>query len=183
MPHILPLPSASLARQWSSWRCVWGHYHVGILPCGPVSKGRGSCSASVCHSTCCLCTPHLVATTHAWHHLNQINVSWSHQTTGHGSRLPSGTTFMQTNLMQCAAYGLSTDWLIPHPFNLCNAGSTHTSISQTQPLDMMLSTCTQLLWSTMARPVLSGTCSVKPLYALGHRAAAQFLGLGNLLIA
>ncbi len=29
---------------------------------------------------------------------------------------------------------------------------THTSISQTQPLDMMLSTCTQLLWSTMARP-------------------------------
>ncbi len=27
-------------------------YHVGIMPCGPVSKGRGSCSASVCHSTC-----------------------------------------------------------------------------------------------------------------------------------
>ncbi len=27
--------------------------------------------------------------------------------------------------------------------------------SQTQPLDMTLSTCTQLLWSTMARPVLS----------------------------
>ncbi len=65
---------------------------------------------------------------------------------------------MQTNLMQCAAYGLSTDRLTPHPFNLCsNAGSTHTSISQTQPLDMTLSTCTQLLWSTMARPVLSGT--------------------------
>ncbi|CAI9561985.1 unnamed protein product [Staurois parvus] len=39
---------------------------------------------------------------------------------------------------------------------LCsNAGSTHTSISQRQPLDMTLSTCTQLLWSTMARPVLS----------------------------
>ncbi len=47
-----PLPSASLARQWSSWRCVWGRYHVGILPCGPVSKGRGSCSAPVCHTTC-----------------------------------------------------------------------------------------------------------------------------------
>ncbi len=48
----------------------------------------------------------------------------------------------------------------PHPFNLCsNAGSTHTSISQTQPLDMTLSTCT-LLWSTMARPVLSGSCPV-----------------------
>ncbi len=91
---------------------------------------------------------------------------------------------MQTNLMQGAAYGLSTDRLTPHPFNLCsNAGSTHTSISQTQPLDMTLSTCTQLLWSTMARPVLSGTCPVKPLYDLGHRAAAQFQGLGNLLIA
>ncbi len=52
MPHWLPLPSASLARQWLSWRWVWGRYHVGILPCGPVSEGRGSCSASVCHSTC-----------------------------------------------------------------------------------------------------------------------------------
>ncbi len=42
----------------------------------------------------------------------------------------------------------------------------------------------------MARPVLSGTCPVKPLYGLGHRAAAQFqfqlsyiTSLGNLLIA
>ncbi len=72
----------------------------------------------------------------------------------------------------------------PHPFNLCsNAGRTHMSISQIQPLDMTLSTCTQLLWSTMARPVLSGTCPVKLLYGLGHRAAAQFQDLGNLLIA
>ncbi|CAI9548320.1 unnamed protein product [Staurois parvus] len=77
--------------------------------------------------------------------------------------------------MQFAVYGLSTDRLTPHPFNLCsNAGSTHTSISQIQPLDMRLSTCTQLLWSTMVRPVLSGTCPVKPLYGLGHCAAAQF---------
>ncbi len=53
---------------------------------------------------------------------------------------------------------------------------THTSISQTQLLDMTRSTCIQL-WSTMARPVLSGTCPVKPLYGLGHRAAAQFQGL------
>ncbi len=125
MPHRLPLPSASLARQWSFWRCVWGRYHVGILPCGPDSEGRGSCSASICHSTCwhsyfpqwtvapqcrqhscsppqwhshhhawlyarhtCLCTPHLVAATQAWHHLNQICLSWSHQTTGHGSSNP-----------------------------------------------------------------------------------------------
>ncbi len=80
---------------------------------------------------------------------------------------------MQTNLMQCAAH-----------FSFCsNAGSTHTSISQTQPLDMTLSTCTRLLWSTMARSVLSRTCPVKLLYGLGHRAAAQFQGLGNLLIA
>jgi hypothetical protein len=35
----------------------------------------------------------------------------------------------------------------------------------------------------MARPVLSGTCPVIPLYGLGHRAAAQFQGLGNLLTA
>ncbi len=99
--------------------------------------------------------------------------------------LPSGTTAMQTNLIQCAAYGLSTDRLTPHPFfNLCrNAISTHTSISQHKPLDMTLSTCTQLLWSPMARPVLSGTCPVKPLYGLGHCAATQFQGLGNLLIA
>ncbi len=26
--------------------------------------------------------------THAWHHLNQISLSWSHQTTGHGSSNP-----------------------------------------------------------------------------------------------
>ncbi|KAI4902282.1 hypothetical protein NFI96_034707 [Prochilodus magdalenae] len=32
----------------SSWRCVWVGYDVGILPCGPVSDGRGSCSASGC---------------------------------------------------------------------------------------------------------------------------------------
>ncbi len=67
------------------------------------------------------------------------------------------------HLRKCAAYGLSTDRLTPHPFNLC---STHMSISQTQPLDMTLSTCTQLLWLTMARPVLSGTCPVKPCMVL-----------------
>ncbi len=77
-------------------------------------------------------------------------------------------TAMQTNLMQCAAYGLSTDRLTP---------------SQTQPLDMTLSTCTQLLWSSMVRPVLRGTCPVKPLYGLGHRAAGLFQGLDNLLMA
>ncbi len=34
----------------------------------------------------------------------------------------------------------------------------------------------------MARPILSVTCPIKPLYGLGHRAAAQFQGFGNLLI-
>ncbi len=51
MPHRWPLPSAPLPRQWSSWRCGWCRCHVGILPYSPVSEGRGSCSASVCHST------------------------------------------------------------------------------------------------------------------------------------
>ncbi len=45
---------------------------------------------------------------------------------------------------------------------------------------MTLSMCTQLLWSIMARPVLSGTCPVKRLYSLGHHASAQFQGLGDL---
>ncbi len=35
-----------------------GSLSCGILPCGPVSEGRGSCSASVCHSTCW----------HSWQH-------------------------------------------------------------------------------------------------------------------
>ncbi|CAI9581700.1 unnamed protein product [Staurois parvus] len=56
------------------------------------------------------------------------------------------------------------------------------SISQGQPLDMMLNPCTQLLWLTMARPVLCGTCPVESLYRLGHHAAAQFQGLGNIAI-
>ena len=82
----------------------------------------------------------------------------------------------------CMVWAL-TDWP-PHRFNLCsNAGSTHTSIFHRQPLDMMLSMCTQLLCSTMARHVLSETCAVKLLYGLGHRAAAQFLDGGSLLIA
>ena len=44
---------------------------------------------------------------------------------------------------------------------------------------MALSMCTLRLWSTTVRSVLSGTCPFKPLYAHGHRAAAQFQGVGN----
>ncbi|CAH2221999.1 Hypothetical predicted protein [Pelobates cultripes] len=65
-------------------------------------------------------------------------------------KFTSRTTALQTNLMQCAAYGLSTDKLTPHPLNLCsNAGSTYMSISQREPLDMKLSMRTQLLRTTM----------------------------------
>ena len=159
----------------------------------------------------CLCTPHLVAATHTWHHLNQISlvqmvsskisfirpqdmvlgihvlsllVCRKPQAGFLVDHLPSGMTALETNLMQCVAYGLITDRLTPYPFNLCsNAGSTHTSISQSQPLDMTLSTGIQLLWSTMVKSVLSGSYPVKPLYRLGHHAAAQFQGFGNLLIA
>ncbi len=38
----------------------------------------------------------------------------------------------KSNLMQCVVFGLSTDRLTPHPFNLCsNAGSTHMSFPNT----------------------------------------------------
>ncbi len=50
--HRLPLPSASLARQWSSWRCVWGRYHVEYCPAAQSLKGGDHASVSVCHSTC-----------------------------------------------------------------------------------------------------------------------------------
>ncbi len=85
---------------------------------------------------------------------------------------------MHTNLMQCAA----CDKLTPQQ---CWQHSYVYFLNTTSGYDAenMYRTCTQLLWSTMARPVLSGTCPVKPLYGLGHRAAAQFQDLGNLLIA
>ncbi len=38
IPYRLTLPSASIARQWSSWRCVWGRY-VGICPAAQSLKG------------------------------------------------------------------------------------------------------------------------------------------------
>ncbi len=126
MPHRLPLPSTSLARQWLSWRCVWGRYHVGILPCGPVSKGRQPFLLDQFDAMCGVWSKHWQADPQCWQH--------------------SYVYFPNTTL------------------------------------DMTLSMCTQLLWLTMVRPVLSGTCPVKPLYGLGHHAVAQFQGLDNLLI-
>ena len=77
---------------------------------------------------------------------------------------------MQIWWSQCTAYGL-TGWP-PDPFNLCsNAGSTHTSISQRQPLDM--STCTQLLWSPPCCSSVSGSWQTS--YSPGHLYVEQQL--------
>ena len=74
-----------------------------------------------------------------------------------------------------------TGWL-PHLFNLCsNADRTPTPIFQRKHLDVMLSTCTQLLWTTYSRPVLSGPRSIKMVDDLSHCAAAQFQGVSNLV--
>lgn len=72
-------------------------------------------------------------------------------------------------------------WLPTPSTNASNAGSNHASIFKRLPLVMTLSMCSQLLWSIMARFVLSGTCSVKLLYGLGHHVAAQLQGVGNIL--
>ena len=72
----------------------------------------------------------------------------------------------------------------PHLFNLCsNADRTPMPIFQRKHLDVMLSTCAQLLWTTYPWPVLSGPHSFKTLDDLSHCAAAQFQGVDNLLVA
>lgn len=128
---------------------------------------------------------------HHTHHLNQMSSSWSHQTIGHGSsnpcptclgflvhhlkkRLLSGKT-MQTNLMQCATYGLDTDGLTSYSCKLSR--NAHTSVFKRPPLVLTLGMCAQSLWvdhgmtMTMTMTVLEGTCHVKQLYGLGHSAA------------
>ena len=71
-----------------------------------------------------------------------------------------------------------------HLFNLCSkADSTPSPIFQWKHLDMTHSTCAQLLWTTYPRRVLSGSRSFKMLDDLSHCAAAQFQGVGNLLVA
>ena len=76
-----------------------------------------------------------------------------------------------------------TGWPL-HLFNLgSNADSTPTPIFQRKHLDVTLSTCAQLLWTTYPRPVLGGPRSFKTLDDLSHCAAAQFYGVGNLLVA
>ncbi len=80
---------------------------------------------------------------------------------------------MHTNLMQCAA----CDKLTPSPSTYAAMlAATHTSISKTQPLDMTLSTCTQLLWSTMARPVLSGPVLLNRCMVLGPPCCSSVSG-------
>ncbi len=101
------------------------------------------------------------------------------------SSLPSGATAMQTNLMQCAVYGLSTDRLTPIPstsaamlaalirlFPKHNSGYDAEHVHSTSLVDHG-EACSE--WNLSC-----WTCP--PLYGLGHRAVAQFQGLGNLLI-
>ena len=99
-------------------------------------------------------------------------------------RLPPGVAAIHTNLMQSVAYGLSTNRLTPHLFNLySNADRTPTPIFQRKYLDVTLSTCAQLLWTTYSRPVLRGPCTFKTLDDLSHCAATQFQGVGGLFVA
>ncbi len=86
--------------------------------------------------------------------------------------------------MQCAAYGLSTDRLTPPPFNLCsNAGSTHTSISGYDVSGYDAEHVHSTSSVDHGEACSEWNHPVKPLYCFGHRAEAQFQGLGNLLIA
>ncbi len=93
-------------------------------------------------------------------------------------------TAMQNNLMQCAAYGLSIDRLTPPP-------TPSTSKAMLAALVRLFPKHNLWIWcwahalnffGRPARPVLTGNCPVKPLYGLGHHAAAQYHGLDNLLI-
>ncbi len=72
-----PLPSASLAWQWS-------------LSCWNTSLRPSLQSEGI--MLCFSMSPYMLAfmvpsmnCSSIWHHLNQIHLSWSHQTTGHGS--------------------------------------------------------------------------------------------------
>ncbi len=87
-----PSPSASSARQLSSWWGVWGGCYVGKQ----FLKGGH----------------HLLlqnVTVHVGVHVS-LNEPASEEA-------PSGMTPMQTDLLQCVAYGLSTDKLT---FHFCN---------------------------------------------------------------
>ncbi len=101
------------------------------------------------------------------------------QSLGHGTEM-SHRNLRSDSVLEHTGYIGTGAILVP---GFSTQPYSYVLISQTHPLDMTLSTCTQLLWSTIARPVLSGTCPFKQLYGLGHRAAFQFQGLGNLLIA
>ena len=143
----------------------------------------------------------MVVSTHACSYQNQTNSSSFHQTIGHCSSNP----FVLLTRLQQTVCGLScvlsleeaASWGDSHVpqfdvecgvwsehFNLCsNADSTPTPIFQRKHLDMTLSTCAQLLWTTYLSPVLSWPRSFKTLDDLSHCAAAQFQGVGNLLVA
>lgn len=88
----------------------------------------------------------------------------------------------------------ASEWLHQHPHScmaMCSSPYKHRTLQYLkQPEDRhqkssayQKSLFFQLLWSTMMRFVLSGACPVKPLYSLGCCAAAQFQGVGNMLLA
>ena len=134
-----------------------------------------------------------------WIDQNQTNWSLSHQIIGHGSSNPcvlltcllklvwrhscvSSSEEASSCGVQCMVWALTGR--PPHLFNLChNTDRTPTPIFQRNHLDVMLSTCAQLLWTIYSRPVLSGPSSFKTLDDLSHCAAAQFQGVGNLPVA
>ncbi len=165
-----PSPSASAARQLSSWRCVWGGcyvgkqflkggyhlllqnvtVHVGIhvslnepqLPSTSSTHAAPDHDATTAMLDCRQGITFLVLLTRASPHM--LNTIWVKQVylrlirpqdihalgqvvfsklfagffvSQLQKRLPSGKTAMQTDLLQCMAYGLSTDKLT---FHFCN---------------------------------------------------------------
>ncbi|CAI9575003.1 unnamed protein product, partial [Staurois parvus] len=68
---------------------------------------------------------------------------------------------METNLMQCAAYGLSTDRLTFHPFNLQQCWQ-HSYVYF--PKTTFGYDAEHMHSPSLVDQSLSGTCPVKPLY-------------------
>ncbi len=135
---------------------------------------------------------------YTWHHLNQISLSWSHQTTVPVIHVLSLLVFSKLfagflciifrrgfllGRQPCRPICCSMRLMVWALTGWPPTPSTSAAMLASNLCIWRWACALQFLWSTMARPVLSGTCPVKPLYGLGHRAAAEFQGLRNLLIA
>ncbi len=95
-------------------------------------------------------------------------------------RLPSGTTAI---VAVCDIWSehWQADLPLLQPIKQCWQHSCVCFLNQL--LHLTHSTRTQLLWSALARPVLSETRLGKPLYDLGHCTVTQFQAVTELLIA